>query len=328
MKKLAKVLLTFVVGITMSVNLMAQVPSADPPAGMGTQVDPYQIATLNNLYWITQNSGEWDKYYEQTADIDATTTSVITWTPIGSNFTPYFTGVYDGKNKKIMNLNIHGVSSEPVCGIFGRVNNGTIKNLGVIDATVNASGSFDAGVLVGACGNITIENCYTTGSISGALTRTGGIIGQINGGKIENSYSRCSVSGGTSGGLIGNNYSDAPQIINCYSTGIAASGGFIGAVIGLATFDDCFWDMTTSLQNSSAGGTGKNTAEMKTQSTFTNWDFTNVWLIDPIVNDGYPYLNPTPTPGPPVPVSDWAIYFGIFLIAAFMVVRYRRVNIA
>jgi len=33
-------------------------------------------------------------------------------------------------------------------------------------------------------------------------------------------------------------------------------------------------------------------------------------------------------PAPSVPVSDWAIYLGIFLIAAFMVVRYRRVNIA
>ena len=31
------------------------------------------------------------------------------------------------------------------------------------------------------------------------------------------------------------------------------------------------------------------------------------------------------TPGPvDVPISDWAIYFGIFLIAAFMVLRYRR----
>ncbi len=33
-------------------------------------------------------------------------------------------------------------------------------------------------------------------------------------------------------------------------------------------------------------------------------------------------------PTPNVPVSDWAIYLGIFLIAAFVVVRYRRIRLA
>jgi len=55
---------------------MLTAQTATPPAsGDGTSGDPYQIATLNNLYWITQNSGEWNKYYEQTADIDASGTS-------------------------------------------------------------------------------------------------------------------------------------------------------------------------------------------------------------------------------------------------------------
>ena len=31
---------------------------------------------------------------------------------------------------------------------------------------------------------------------------------------------------------------------------------------------------------------------------------------------------------PPVPVSDWAIYLGIFLIVAFIVVRYRKMRLA
>jgi len=37
-------------------------------------------------------------------------------------------------------------------------------------------------------------------------------------------------------------------------------------------------------------GTPKTTAEMKTQSTYTDWDFTDIWGIDPTINDGYPYL--------------------------------------
>ncbi len=38
---------------------------------------------------------------------------------------------------------------------------------------------------------------------------------------------------------------------------------------------DCFWDTQTSGQAASAGGTGKTTAEMQTENTFTDadWDF-------------------------------------------------------
>jgi hypothetical protein len=33
---------------------------------------------------------------------------------------------------------------------------------------------------------------------------------------------------------------------------------------------------------------------MKTQGTFTGWDFVNIWKIDPNANDGYPYLRNNP----------------------------------
>jgi len=38
---------------------------------------------------------------------------------------------------------------------------------------------------------------------------------------------------------------------------------------------NCFWDIDTSGQTQSAGGMGKTTAEMQTESTFTDagWDF-------------------------------------------------------
>ena len=94
--------------LVLTVSAFAQ--TADPPSGSGTLGDPYLIATLNNLYWITQNSGEWGKVYKQTADIDATTDS--TWdgkqgfTPIG-NDTTNFTGSYDGQTYKITGLYIN-----------------------------------------------------------------------------------------------------------------------------------------------------------------------------------------------------------------------------
>jgi len=35
---------------------------------------------------------------------------------------------------------------------------------------------------------------------------------------------------------------------------------------------------------------GLTTVEMKSQESFTDWDFNDVWIIDPDINDGYPYL--------------------------------------
>ena len=54
-------------------------------------MDPYLIATVDNLNWLSQSSGEWGvgKYYRQTANIDATGTAA--WdggkglAPIGNN---------------------------------------------------------------------------------------------------------------------------------------------------------------------------------------------------------------------------------------------------
>jgi hypothetical protein len=60
----------------------------------------------------------------------------------------------------------------------------------------------------------------------------------------------------------------------------------------------CFWDTQTSGQASSAGGTGKTTAEMQTASTFLDagWDFIDetangtedIWWI--LEGQDYPHL--------------------------------------
>lgn len=56
------------------------------PVGSGTEADPYQVETLDNLLWISTNSGSWSSYFEQTADIDAAVTSG--WNG-GAGFSPF-----------------------------------------------------------------------------------------------------------------------------------------------------------------------------------------------------------------------------------------------
>lgn len=139
--------------LAMSTDLMAQ--TATPPVnGDGSPGNPYQIETLNNLYWITQDDTRWDKHYKQTEDINAPSTSGwdsgAGFTPIGNDSEGFF-GSYDGQNHTIDGLYINRSSTNYV-GFFGRLQSGTIQNLGVTN--VNITGNMFVGGLVGFYNNM------------------------------------------------------------------------------------------------------------------------------------------------------------------------------
>ncbi|HOZ31013.1 MAG TPA: T9SS type A sorting domain-containing protein, partial [Bacteroidales bacterium] len=103
---------------------------------------------------------------------------------------------------------------------------------------------------------------------------------------------------GNVGGLVGS-MSNRTSISKSYSTGaiiaigspsVTNVGGLVGFTEGNSNATDSYWDIETSGYSESDGGTGKTTAELKIESTFINYDFTNIWGIDPNINDGYPYL--------------------------------------
>ena len=292
-------------------SLFAQT-SAPPAVGDGSEANPYEIATLDNLYWLSQNSSEWDKYYIQTSDIDASATS--TWddgdggladgfTPVGNNNTP-FTGVYKGKNHSVSDLYIYRPTTDTI-GLFGNILNASIDSLGLENATI--TGQIHTGAFVGLINSgSTIIHCYSSGTING-VSATGGLAGTSfaevsacystadinatehnNGGLIgycknattSKSYSRGSVTAGGNniGGLIGVNDGGC-TVDNCFSTG-AVSGGVqdMGGLIGDnggGTATNCFWDITTSGMTDSWGGTGLSTDDMKDMVNFLNagWDF-------------------------------------------------------
>ncbi len=95
---------------------------------------------------------------------------------------------------------------------------------------------------------------------------------------ISNCYSRVDVSGDDSvGGLVGRQRG-LSLISNCYATGPVYGSSRIGGLVGSndgGSEDNSFWDVNSSGQDSSDGGTGKTTAEMQMESTFTDggWDF-------------------------------------------------------
>ena len=189
--------------------------------------------------------------------------------------------------------------------------------------TGNVSGESWVGGLVGESGNgVTITNSYATGNVSGTGGSIGGLVGitRGNGGTITNSYATGNVSGESGvGGLVGVNVN---TITNSYATGnVTGTGGNIGGLIGnssnctitnsyaagnvtgtggnISGLIGYIWNNTVTITNSyynseTAGagsrGTPRTEAEMKQQTTYTNWNFTGIWAIRADVNNGYPYL--------------------------------------
>jgi hypothetical protein len=297
-----------------------------PAAGDGSTANPYQIATLDNLYWLSQNSAAWTLKFLQTADIDASATADwdggAGWTPIGNTTTP-FTGAYDGDGHAIAGLTISRPDEDKV-GLFGLLgsssDSGLVKNLAVTDA--NVQGRSFVGAVSGHNDWGDILSCSASGTVSAVDEKAGGLVG-FNWGGVVNCFSKCNVSGNSYvGGLVGynddyirNSYAirgtvtadgqylgglagwNQRKVENSYSAvlvtgGAADAGGLIGGTASGGTVSGSFWDEYVSGMSVSDGGSGKTNELMRKQSTFTGagWDFTTVWAWDAEINWGYPRL--------------------------------------
>ena len=75
--------------------------TASTPLGSGSSSDPYQIASLANLRWLSETSSAWASTFVQTKDIDASETKgwndSLGFSPIGDGITA-FKGIYHGRN--------------------------------------------------------------------------------------------------------------------------------------------------------------------------------------------------------------------------------------
>jgi hypothetical protein len=237
-------------------RLQWQIPiGARYSGGTGEPNDPYRIANAEDLNDIGNHQRDWHKHFILINDVNLAQYTGTQFKIIGNSETK-FTGVFDGNDHKVWSFTwiSDGIN---YIGLFGYVGSGgQIKNLGMENVDVNVTTGSYVGGLVGYDSG-TITNCYSSGSVTGSSWSVGGLVG-YNRGTITNCYSTGSVTGGSAvGGLVGNN-----------------EYGFI-------TASNSFWDTQTSGQSTSAGGTPKTTAEMKTKSTFTNagWDFVNIWDI-------------------------------------------------
>jgi prepilin-type N-terminal cleavage/methylation domain-containing protein len=221
----------------------------------------------------------------------------------GSGYVGGLVGEQSGGDISNSYSTVDVVGGGDVGGFVGRQSGGSITYSHSIG---NVNGGNRVGGFVGFQYDsmAEISNSYSTGNVSCSGDKVGGFIGDswgYDGGDfymIEDSYSTGNVSGVNSvGGFIGNLMSGYMK--NSYSTGLVSGsgsgvGGFAGTKWsgGSGFYNEIyssFWDQTTSLRPTSAGGVGvigTTTAGMKTASLYTGWS-DSIWNI---ADGSYPTL--------------------------------------
>ncbi|MBQ1938233.1 MAG: hypothetical protein II364_04645, partial [Bacteroidales bacterium] len=202
--------------------------------GNGTQANPYQIKTANDLKYLNDvskmaaaNYGYFRNtiFYKQTANIDC---SSITLNTIGENGNDNaFSGTYDGQNFTIQNGTLNNINAIQV-GLFGQVN-GHLKNIKLDNFKVSSTSTIyyaNTGGLAGILAKSgTITNCHISNSTITGL-KTGGLVGFIRLGTVDNCTSRNVKVTSEGSYVIGGDTEDVDK---------EQTYGFCGGVIGGAT---------------------------------------------------------------------------------------------
>ena len=189
------------------------------------------IKTLAELQAIGSNATTLAGQYVLANDIDASSTAITSFNPIGSSSTIGFSGVLDGLGNSINNLTVNKPIKDEV-GLIGFNQFGSLKNIVLINAAV--TGQNYVGGLIGRNG---LDNgTHGTSVISG---------NRISGSVTGKQYV---------GGLVGGNSTyntDVTNIINNTTTTTVSGRYNIGGLVGFA---DIFGNSTFNLLGNTVDG--------------------------------------------------------------------------
>ena len=218
-------------------------------SGEGTEESPFIISKASELCSLAKkvNSGESsDCFVKLEQDI----TVNGSWTPLGKNAASPFRGTFDGDGHTVTVTVDNPAMS--YFGFFGCLDDATVKNL-TVGGEIYCSEpyAFVGGVAARARGNVNIENCVNTATVS-AYARGNAGIGGIVGGYDDNieykwenirlAINSCEnrglivVTGADSNVFVGGIVGSTPncvQLTDCKNTGaISAPGTWVGGLLG------------------------------------------------------------------------------------------------
>ena len=207
----------------------------------------YQIDSVTDLFWFAGLvNGTLTDGTEQNTSASAVLTADIdlsgeTWTPIGSESTPY-TGTFDGQGYTISGMTIE--NAESYSGLFGNVT-GTVKNF-TVTGSITITGDETVAKVGGAVGSL------------GTASAGGTVSGVISGVDIT-------VSAGNDhiGGVVGSMpENSSPTVENCIYTGkitVTVAAGSVAGIVGYirtGTIQNCANQGSISVSGSGDGSVG------------------------------------------------------------------------
>ncbi|NQW81198.1 MAG: filamentous hemagglutinin N-terminal domain-containing protein, partial [Polaromonas sp.] len=171
-----------------------------------------------------------------------------------------FNRTFDGLGHTISNLAITGGVNT---GLFGNTTGAMIQNIGLVGGSV--TGAAGTGALIGNMNAGTVNNSYSTASVSGDAG-TGGLVGSMvgAGGSIHDSYAKGAVKGdAATGGLVGS-LANSGDITNSYATGnvnttfagAAGVGGLVGSSADSGDINNSYATGNVTSTGAGTAGTG------------------------------------------------------------------------
>ncbi|WP_066627237.1 T9SS type A sorting domain-containing protein [Labilibacter marinus] len=274
--------------------------------GDGSVGSPYEISSASDLVYLSENPSLWGTEYNYilTDDIDMGSNII---TPIGfsDSGTPTantFRGVVDGNNKVISNLKVTEVLDETTdgegnvtesnrndgVGLFGAVVTAEIKDLGLVNPVITATGMNRVAALVGQpTAGVSISNCFVDG---GSIT-CGGWGGAFVGASwssvtMTDCWSNSSVLiGWGSAGLVGFLQGGSAAFTNVSFYGSSNGNKPITRVhaSASATFLGVYYDATGSLDDDQTGDEAVGLTTLDNLALYVGFDGAD-WEIDPNYN--------------------------------------------
>lgn len=209
----------------------------------------------------------------------------------------------------IEDCHTHGsITGDTNGGLIGSVTQNTDTAIRRCFSTMDVQGPERLGGLFGTVmstsdGSVLIEECSAHGTVTSAGNTVGGFISYCNYPVIKNCYASGAVEGNQRvGGFIGRIgwgttsatlERDGATFEHCYARGSVTGNDLIGGFAGIddptkhqsteplpTIIDHCFYDSAEAGVSHNNVATPKTTAEMKTQATFTDWNFDDIWAID------------------------------------------------
>ncbi|MBR5984230.1 MAG: T9SS type A sorting domain-containing protein [Bacteroidales bacterium] len=202
------------------------------------ELGDFRTAVNNGSSGEYQGVANVDGFSGKTIKLTANLSITANWTPIGTAANP-FKGTFDGQGYTISNLR-HTSSSTPR-GLFGYVENATIKNLNVKTGTGSTilKATTYCGGIVSCATKSTIQDCSFNGDITATSTWIGGIVGKMVSSTVRRCVTAGTIKSSTSnyvGGICGHaSFGDAESLIeDCASnmdiSGVSSIGGIAGYI--------------------------------------------------------------------------------------------------